>query len=320
MDQTAVLIPCYNEEKTIGKVVSCFRAVLPDAVIYVYDNNSTDRSAEIAQAAGAIVRHEYHQGKGNVIRRMFREIDAEAYIMVDADDTYSAEAAREMIDLVLNRHADMVIGDRLSSTYATENKRPFHNFGNNLVRSSINRLFRSSIQDIMTGYRAFGYEFVKTYPVTSGGFEIETEMTIHAVDKNFQVENVVVEYRDRPEGSESKLNTFSDGMKVLMTIIKLYRNYRPLRFFGLMAGILAFLSVAFFIPVWMDFLRTGLVERFPTLIVCGIVMVMALLLFIAGAILNTLRDQNKRDVEFKLVQAGWMKENNSEKVKAAPNG
>lgn len=309
MDYIAVLIPCYNEEKTIGKVVADFRNVLPEATIYVYDNNSTDNSASLAKNAGAIVRHEFHQGKGNVIRRMFREIDAEAYIMVDADDTYPAGAAREMVRIILERHADMVVGDRLSSTYAAENKRPFHEFGNNLVRSFINRLFHSDIRDIMTGYRAFGYEFVKTYPVTSSGFEIETEMTIHAVDRNFQVENVVVEYRDRPEGSESKLNTFSDGMKVLKTIVKLYRNYRPLGFFGASAAVLAILSIAFFIPIWIDFMETGMVARFPTLIVCGIVMVIALLLFIAGAILYTLRDQNKRDFEFKLVQARWMKDN-----------
>ena len=307
MDHIAVLIPCYNEEKTIAKVVAGFRAVLPEAVVYVYDNNSTDRPASLAEASGAIVRREYHQGKGNVIRRMFREIDAEAYIMADADDTYPAEAAPEMVRLVLERHADMVVGDRLSSTYAEQNKRLFHEFGNNLVRSFINHLFHSHINDIMTGYRAFSYEFVKTYPVTSSGFEIETEMTIHAVDRNMQVENTVVEYRDRPEGSESKLNTFSDGMKVLKTIVKLYRSCRPFQFFGFMAAVLAVLSAVFFIPVWMDFLKTGLVARFPTLIVCGIVMVVSLLLFIAGVILDTLREKDKRDFELRLVQAVWMK-------------
>ena len=282
MDRIAVLIPCFNEEATIAKVVTDFKSVLPDAVIYVYDNNSTDNSVSLAASAGAVVRHEYRQGKGNVIRRMFREIDAEAYIMVDADDTYPAENAGAMVDLVLDRHADMVIGDRLSSTYEAENKRRFHNFGNNLVRSSINQLFHTSIRDIMTGYRAFSYEFVKTFPVLSSGFEIETEMTIHAIDRKMQIETVVVEYRDRPEGSESKLNTIPDGIKVLRTIVKLYRSYRPLRFFGIIAAILAALSVIFFIPVWMDYLRTGLVARFPTLIVCGIVMVVALLMFVAG--------------------------------------
>ena len=307
MDRIAVLIPCFNEEATIAKVVTDFKSVLPDAVIYVYENNSTDNSVSLASAAGAVVRHEYRQGKGNVIRRMFREIDAEAYIMVDADDTYPAENAGAMVNLVLDRHADMVIGDRLSSTYETENKRRFHNFGNNLVRSSINQLFHTSIRDIMTGYRAFSYEFVKTFPVLSSGFEIETEMTIHAIDRKMQIETVVVEYRDRPEGSESKLNTIPDGIKVLRTIVKLYRSYRPLRFFGIIAAILAALSVIFFIPVWMDYLRTGLVARFPTLIVCGIVMVVALLMFVSGVILSTLREKDRRDFEIKLVQADWMK-------------
>ena len=312
MDKIAVLIPCYNEELTIAKVVTDFKNVLPEAVIYVYDNNSTDNSVSLATAAGAIVRHEYRQGKGNVIRRMFREIDAEAYIMVDADDTYPAEAANDLVNLVLERHADMVIGDRLSSTYEAENKRRFHNFGNNLVRSAINRLFHTSIRDIMTGYRAFSYEFVKTFPVLSSGFEIETEMTIHAIDRKMQIETVVVEYRDRPKGSESKLNTIPDGIRVLRTIAKLYRSYMPLRFFGIIAIILAALSVLFFIPVWMDYLRTGLVERFPTLIICGIVMVVALLMFVSGVILSTLRQKDHRDFEFNLVQADWMKKRNDQ--------
>ena len=307
MDRIAVLIPCFNEEATIAKVVTDFKTLLPDAVIYVYDNNSTDNSVSLATSAGAVVRHEYRQGKGNVIRRMFREIDAEAYIMVDADDTYPAEAANTMVNLVLNHKAEMVIGDRLSSTYEIENKRRFHNFGNNLVRSAINHLFHTSIRDIMTGYRAFSYEFVKTFPVLSSGFEIETEMTIHAIDRKMQIETVVVDYRDRPAGSESKLNTIPDGIRVLRTIVKLYRNYMPLRFFGIIAVILAALSVLFFIPVWMDYLKTGLVERFPTLIVCGIVMVVALLMFIAGVILSTLRQKDRRDFEFKLIQADWMK-------------
>ena len=307
MDRIAVLIPCFNEEATIVKVVTDFKTLLPDAVIYVYDNNSMDNSVPLATSAGAVVRHEYRQGKGNVIRRMFREIDAEAYIMVDADDTYPAETAKAMVDIILDRRAEMVIGDRLSSTYESENKRRFHNFGNNLVRSAINHLFHTSIRDIMTGYRAFSYEFVKTFPVLSSGFEIETEMTIHAIDRKMQIETVVVDYRDRPAGSESKLNTIPDGIRVLRTIVKLYRNYMPLRFFGIIAVILAALSVLFFIPVWMDYLKTGLVERFPTLIVCGIVMVVALLMFIAGVILSTLRQKDRRDFEFKLVQADWMK-------------
>ena len=235
MDRIAVLIPCYNESNTIEKVVTDYKKVLPDATIYVYDNNSTDNTGEIAEKAGAIVRQEYQQGKGNVIRRMFREIDAECYIMVDGDDTYPAECAPEMVEKVLERKADMVVGDRLSSTYYTENKRPFHNFGNTLVRKSINTLFKNDIKDIMTGYRAFSFQFVKTFPVLSKGFEIETEMSIHAVEKNMHVENVIIEYRDRPEGSESKLNTYSDGIKVLRTIFRLYRNYKPFGFFGICA-------------------------------------------------------------------------------------
>ncbi|MBO4412345.1 MAG: glycosyltransferase, partial [Lachnospiraceae bacterium] len=225
MDKIAVLIPCYNEEKSIEKVVRDFREALPEAVIYVYDNNSSDRTAEIAEKAGAVVRHEYLQGKGNVMRRMFYEIDAECYIITDGDDTYPAEFAREMTDRVLYHNADMVVGDRLSSTYFTENKRPFHNFGNSIVRFLINALFHGEIKDIMTGYRAFSFRFIKTFPVLSRGFEIETEMSIHAIDKNMQVENVVVEYRDRQAGSESKLNTYSDGFKVLRTIVRLYKNY-----------------------------------------------------------------------------------------------
>ena len=244
MDKIAVLIPCYNEEKTIEKVIKDARAALPEATIYVYNNNSKDRTAEIAEAAGAVVRNEYMQGKGNVIRTMFREIDALVYVMVDGDDTYPMESAPEMVDLVLNHNSDMVVGDRLSSTYYQENKRPFHNFGNNLVRGSINRLFECNIRDIMTGFRAFSYEFVKTFPVLSKGFEIETEMTIHAVYNNMQIDNVVIDYRDRPEGSVSKLNTYADGCKVLKTIARLYRSYKPFGFFSILAAILAVLSAA----------------------------------------------------------------------------
>lgn len=229
MDKIAVLIPCYNESSTIKKVVEDWKKELPQAVIYVYDNNSTDHTASIAKAAGAVVKKEFQQGKGNVIRRMFREIDAECYIMIDGDDTYPAEFGQEMAQCILEKQADMVVGDRLSSTYFVENKRLFHNFGNTIVRSSINRLFKSNVRDIMTGYRAFSYQFVKTFPVLSKGFEIETEMTIHAVDKNMRVENVVVEYRDRPDGSESKLNTYLDGIKVLKTILSLYKNYKRKR-------------------------------------------------------------------------------------------
>ena len=290
MDRIAVLIPCYNESKTVADVVKGFREVLPEAVIYVYDNNSTDGTGEIAAAAGAVVRKERQQGKGNVIRRMFREIDAECYIMADGDNTYPPEAAPEMARLVLEEEADMVVGDRLSSTYFTENKRAFHGFGNLLVRKAINILFRNKIKDIMTGYRSFSYQFVKSFPVLSKGFEIETEMSIHAVDKNLAIRNVVIEYRDRPEGSGSKLNTCSDGIRVLRTILRLFMSYRPMRFFGLMAVFLTVLALAFFIPVFADFLRTGEVDKFPTLIVCGFVIIAAIQALFAGLILkNTVK-------------------------------
>ena len=301
MDTIAVLIPCYNESKTIEKVVKDFKAALPEAVIYVYDNNSSDNTAQIAADAGAVVRHEYQQGKGNVIRRMFREIDAECYIMVDGDDTYPAESAREMADKVLTRHVDMVVGDRLSSTYFEENKRPFHNFGNSLVKGSINLLFKSDIKDIMTGYRAFSYQFVKTFPVLSRGFEIETEMSIHAIDKNLFVENVVIEYRDRPEGSESKLNTYSDGMKVLFTILRLFRNYKPMQFFSIVSLILTVISVGFFIPVLVDYINSGLVERFPTLIVCGFTFLTAIVSLFSGLILANIQQKNRQDFEMTLI-------------------
>ena len=300
MDRIAVLIPCYNEEKTVEKVILDFKKALPDAVVYVYNNNSTDRTAELAEKAGAIVRNEYMQGKGNVIRRMFRDIDAQCYIMTDGDDTYPAENAREMAELVLNKNVDMVVGDRLSSTYFEENKRPFHNFGNSIVRKSINILFKNGIKDIMTGYRAFSYEFVKTFPVLSKGFEIETEMSIHAVDKNMYVENVVINYRDRPAGSESKLNTYSDGLRVLRTIARLYRNYKPLSFFGIIAAILALISLVFFIPVLVEYLRTGLVPNFPTLIVCGFTMLSSVHAFFAGMMLQTMVQKNRQDFEMQL--------------------
>lgn len=300
MDKIAVLIPCYNEAKTIEKVVTDFKNVLPEATIYVYDNNSTDGTDEIARNAGAEVRYEYQQGKGNVLRRMFRDIDAECYVITDGDDTYPAESAREMADLVLERRVDMVVGDRLSSTYFTENKRPFHNFGNSLVRKSINTLFKNDIKDIMTGYRAFSYEFVKTFPVLSKGFEIETEMSIHAVDKNMFVENVVIDYRDRPEGSESKLNTYSDGFKVLRTIARLYRAYKPMGFFGAIALVLAVIATVFFIPVMNTYLHTGVVPNFPTLIVCGFTMLAAIQSLFTGMTLQTMRQKNRQDFEMEL--------------------
>ncbi|XME01258.1 glycosyltransferase family 2 protein [Lachnospiraceae bacterium C1.1] len=300
MDKIAVLIPCYNESRTIEKVIRDWQKTLPESVIYVYDNNSTDGTADIALKAGAVVRHEYHQGKGNVIRRMFREIDAEVYIMVDGDDTYPAEYGREMADMVLKRGVDMVVGDRLSSTYYTENKRPFHNFGNDIVKNSINSLFHSDIKDIMTGYRAFSFEFVKTFPVLSHGFEIETEMTIHAVDKNMYVENLVIEYRDRPDGSVSKLNTYSDGIKVLMTIARLFRDYKPMQFFCIFAVILMIFAFAVDIPILMTYFETGLVPRFPTLIVSGFIAMTALLLWFAGVILNTVIVKDRQEFEFRL--------------------
>lgn len=296
----AILIPCFNEALTIKKVVKDFKQVMPMATVYVYDNNSTDETASLAEQAGAVVRHEYQQGKGNVIRRMFREIDAECYLLVDGDDTYPAEAAPEMVSAVLNRQADMVVGDRLSSTYYTQNKRPFHNFGNDLVRLCTNRLFDGGIKDIMTGYRAFSYQFVKSYPVLSKGFEIETEMTIHSLQRNMRVENVVIEYRDRPEGSESKLNTYADGFRVLRTIARLYKNYRPFAFFGMIALALTVLSFAFISPVLKEYILTGLVPRFPTLIVCGITMMAALLLLISGIMLDSQLAKDKRDFEFQL--------------------
>lgn len=300
MDRVAVLIPCYNEEKTIAKVVKDAKQALPEAVVYVYDNNSRDRSVELAKEAGAIVRYEYMQGKGNVIRRMFREIDAQCYIMVDGDDTYPMEYAREMVDKVLSRGVDMVVGDRLSTTYFLENKRPFHNFGNSLVRKSINLLFGSEIKDIMTGYRAFSYPFVKTFPVMSKGFEIETEMTIHAVNNHMYLDHVLVDYRDRPEGSESKLNTYSDGIKVLMTIGRLFREYKPFPFFSILSCVLMLLATVFFIPVLFEYFRTGLVLKFPTLIVCGFVAMAALQAFFAGMILNNIVQRDRRNFEMDL--------------------
>ena len=310
MDKIAVLIPCYNESKTVEKVVTDFKRVLPEASIYVYDNNSTDDTAVLAKKAGAIVRHEYQQGKGNVIRRMFREIDAECYIMTDGDDTYPAEYARQMADLVFDKNVDMVVGDRLSSTYFEENKRPFHNLGNSIVRKSINFLFKSEIKDIMTGYRAFSYQFVKSFPVLSKGFEIETEMSIHAIDKNKYIENVIIDYRDRPEGSESKLNTYSDGLKVLFTIFRLYRNYKPINFFSIIALLLTIISAVFFIPILITYAKTGLVPNFPTLIVCGFVIVAALISLFTGIVLQTLRQKDRQDFEMNLIRISEFQKKN----------
>lgn len=290
----AVLIPCYNESLTIEKVVKDYKKALPDADIYVYDNNSKDKTDEIAKKAGAIVRYEYRQGKGNVIRTMFREIDADCYLMIDGDDTYPAENAREMCDYVLSGKADMVIGDRLSSTYFTENKRPFHNFGNKIVRWSINKLFHNNVKDIMTGYRAFSYDFVKGFPVLSKGFEIETEMTIHAVDKNYKLIEIPVTYRDRPAGSVSKLNTYKDGFKVLKTIATLFKEYKPGIFFGIFASIFLLISLILGVPVFLEYFDTGLVPRFPSLIVSGISLLIALLLWITGIILEVIVKKHRQ--------------------------
>ncbi len=302
-DQIAVLIPCYNEAKTIRKVVKDWKEELPEATIYVYDNNSSDGTDKIAREAGAVVRYERQQGKGNVVRRMFQDIDALCYIMIDGDDTYPAEYGREMVNEVLENRVDMVIGDRLSSTYFQENKRPFHNFGNSLVRICINGMFGADVKDIMTGYRAFSYRFVKTFPVLSKGFEIETEMTIHAVDKSMYVKNTVITYRDRPEGSESKLNTFQDGFKVLRTIFRMLRNYRPLRFFGFMSLLMLLLALILFIPVFGEYLATGLVPRIPTLIVSGFLVIAAMISLFSGLILDMIEQKDKRDFEFHIYVA-----------------
>lgn len=300
MDKIAVLIPCYNEEKTIYKVVSDARAALPEAVVYVYDNNSTDDTVTQAKNAGAVVRYEHKQGKGNVIRRMFREIDAQCYIMVDGDDTYPMEYAREMANKVINDNVDMVVGDRLSSTYFQENKRPFHNLGNSFVRNSINKLFKCDIKDIMTGYRAMSYEFVKSYPVLSKGFEIETEMTIHAVFNEMSIDNVIVEYRDRPDGSFSKLNTYSDGFKVISLIVKLYKNYKPLAFFSWLAAMMTVVALVMFGWVFARFLNTHLVENMPTLVVSGFIELAAVQSFFSGMILSDMVTKNRRDFEIRL--------------------
>ena len=298
----AVLIPCYNESKTIEKVVKDFKTVLPTADIYVYDNNSSDGTDKIAQNAGAIVKYERRQGKGNVIRSMFHDIDADCYIMVDGDDTYEAKDAIKIVEAVLKHDADMVIGDRLSSTYFSENKRPFHNVGNKTVRFLINKLFKNNIKDIMTGYRGFSKKFVKTLPVISKGFEIETEMTIHALDKNFYIEEFPIEYRDRPVGSESKLNTVSDGIKVIKTIAKLFKEYKPFAFFSIISIILWIISIGFFIPIFIQFLETGLVAKIPTVIVSGITAVIGSLMFICGLILDVVVKKHRQLYELFLNQ------------------
>ncbi len=310
--KVAVLVPCYNEEKTVKKVAEDFMAALPEATIYVYDNNSTDRTYEIASSLGerVVVRKEYRQGKGNVVRSMFRQIDADCYIMIDGDDTYPAEHAREMVDLVLKDGYDMVIGDRLSSTYFQENKRRFHGFGNKLVRDLINSLFKSNIKDIMTGYRAFSYDFVKMMPIVSGGFEIETEMTINALDKKFNIKEIPINFRDRPEGSVSKLNTFTDGMKVLKTIAVMFKEYRPMMFFGIIALILLIVAGITFAPVFMEYLSTHQVPRFPTLIFSLICAVLSAISFTIGVILDVMVKKNKQDFIIRLNILSSLKRNN----------
>ena len=284
----AVLIPCYNEELTIAKVVKDFKKALPEADIYVYDNNSTDNSVKLAKKAGAIVRYEIRQGKGNVVRSMFRDIDVDCYLMVDADDTYSAKDARKMCNLILKDNYDMVVGDRLSSTYFTENKRLFHNFGNKIVRFLINKLFNANVTDVMSGYRTFSYDFVKSYPVISKNFEIETEMTIHAIDKNFKIKMIPTLYKDRISGSVSKLNTYRDGMMVINTIRELVKEYRPKMFFSFCSMIFLVIALVLGVPVFVEYFKTGLLPRFPSLIVSMIFLVIVLLLFITGIILEVI--------------------------------
>ena len=299
--KTAVLIPCYNEATSIEKVINDFKQQLPDATIYVYDNNSTDNTADIARRAGAVVKHEFRQGKGNVVRSMFRDIDADCYLMVDGDDTYPAENAKEMCQLV-EEGADMVIGDRLSSTYFTENKRPFHNDGNRLVRFLINKIFNNNIHDIMTGYRALSHTFVKNFPIISRNFEIETEMTIHALDKNFLIRELKINYRDRLEGSVSKLNTYLDGMKVVSTIFMMFRDYRPLKFFTIISALLLLIAIAMFVPVFIEYMQTGLVPRFPTLIVSGFIGIASLLTFFCGVVLEVITKKHKQLYELMLLK------------------
>ena len=300
MTKIAVLIPCYNEAKSIATVVADYRAALPEADIYVYDNNSTDGTDTLAREAGAIVRYERRQGKGNVIRTMFREIDADVYLMIDGDDTYSAVNARELVELVLTQKVDMAVGDRLSSTYFTENKRPFHNVGNTLVRGLVNNIFHGNIADLMTGYRAFSYQFVKSFPVISKGFEIETEMSIHALDKNLSIQSIPVGYKDRPADSPSKLNTYTDGMRVLRTVARLYKEYRPLSFFGIFTLLFALVALVLFLPILVEYMRTGLVPRFPTLIVSGVLMTISMLTLVCGLILDTVAKKHRQLFEVNL--------------------
>lgn len=297
----AILIPCYNEEQTIGAVIDEFQSELPDAAIYVYDNNSKDKTSEVARAHGAIVRTETRQGKGFVLRSMFRDIDADCYVVVDGDLTYPATFVHELIEPVIQGNANMVIGDRLSNgTYTDENKRAFHDLGNNLVKNTINFLYKSDVKDIMTGYRAFDPLFVKTMPVMSPGFEIETEMTIHALDKRLNVKEVPIDYQDRPEGSESKLNTYSDGFKVLRKIFTLFKEYKPLSFFTIWSVLFLVLGLAAGVPVIVEFVQTQFVEKVPSAILAVGLILLSVLSLICGLILDTVASSQKKQYEVEL--------------------
>ena len=305
MDKIALIIPCYNEATTIGKVVKDFKKHLPEAKIYVFDNNSTDDTDKIAQRAGAIVLHEAKQGKGNVIRSAFHNIDAECYLVVDGDDTYSAKSARKLCEDVLDENIDMVIGDRLSSSYFTENKRKFHGFGNILVRKLINLIYHSDIRDVMTGYRALSYRFVKTFPVITKGFEIETEMTIHALDKNLNIKNEIIDFKDRPENSVSKLNTISDGTRVIKTIINFYKNYKPFHFFSILSLFLVIIGTIFLVPVLIEFSSTGLVPKLPSFLASIFFYLCATQSFFGGLILQNTTEKSRQQFEIYLNQAEY---------------
>jgi glycosyltransferase involved in cell wall biosynthesis len=294
---TAILIPCYNEEKSIEKVINDFKREMPHADIYVYDNNSTDNSVKLAKEAGAIVIHEYKQGKGNVVRSMFRDIDADCYIMVDADNTYPAEYGKKLEEMILSGEADMVTGDRLSSTYFRENKRRFHNSGNKLVKKFINLIFNSDLKDIMTGMRGFNYNFVKSFPISSKEFEIETEMTIFALNHNFIIKEIAIDYKDREEGSFSKLNTYKDGYKVINLIFALFRDTRPLFYFSIITLILFIIAIIYFIPILLTFIQTGYVEKIPTLIIIATIVIVGIIIFLTGVILHVMKKQHMQNFE-----------------------
>ena len=303
MQKIAVLIPCYNEEYTIEKVVNDFKKELPKANIYVYDNNSKDKTIEKAKKAGAIVRSESRQGNGNVIRTLFNEIEADIYVIVDGDDTYQAEYVHQLIEPIIENQADMTVGDRLSNgTYQQKNKRHFHNFGNKLVRKSINTLFNSKLRDIMTGYRAFNKRFVKNMPVMSANFELETEMTLFALDKKYRIKEIPIEFRERPEGSKSKVNTFTDGMKVIKTIIKMFKDYRPLKFFSIIFIILFSIGILVGIPVIIEFYKTGYITKMPSAILATGIITLSVISEQCGLILHTIVKLDKQNYELNLLR------------------